>query len=284
MLEFTVALQHNFKTSIWEAFWVEEQRGPSPKFWFSPHLLPSHQEEVHSSNVDIDVLTEILEDFPYEWARAEGDGRAGAVRKHHAALAGRSLPRANRVAIITLDVRQIHVQPVLWQLFNIYFKKWVGLRWWWPYLCCHGDPSSGILPQSCRKWPSQDWYLTTRNPGTLSVHYCPSNLQRNSPKEDDHWHSALSSPTDRSLDDLSSIISPKHPHSHGFTRGLVSELTWLPITHRGWYLQRLSSSGPSQSSCCGTMRRRFLVSCQRSLHGCLHSGTFPTSASWPPVG
>lgn len=161
---------------IWEPFWLEEQRGCSTMFGFSPHLLPSHQEEVHSSNVDADVLTEILEDFPYEWARAEGDGRAGAVRKHHAALTGRSLPRANWVAIITLDVQRIHAQLVLWQLFNIYFKKWVGLRWWWPYLCCHGDPSGGILPQSCRKWPSQDWYLTTRSPGTLSVHYCPSNL------------------------------------------------------------------------------------------------------------
>lgn len=84
-----------------------------------PYLLASHQEEVHSSNVDVDVLAEVLQDLPYERARAEGDGGAGAVRKHHAALTGRSLPCAHRVAIITLDVRRIHVHLVLWQLFNI---------------------------------------------------------------------------------------------------------------------------------------------------------------------
>lgn len=85
-------------------------------------------------------------------------------------------------------------------------------------------------------------------------------------------------------DHFSSIITTKCQHSHGFTHKLVSELTWLLISHPGWYLQCPSSSDPSQSSCCATKRRRFLVSCQHSLHGCLHWGTFPTSAFWPPVG
>lgn len=31
-----------------------------------PHLFASHQEEVDSSDVDADALTEILEDLPYE--------------------------------------------------------------------------------------------------------------------------------------------------------------------------------------------------------------------------
>lgn len=156
MLEFAAAFQHNYKTSccffvcvnqIWEPFWLEEQKECSPVFWFSPHLLPSHQEEVHSSNVDTNVMTEILEDFPYEWARAEGDGRAGAVRKHHAALTGRSLPRANWVAIITLDVQRIHVQLVLWQLFNIYFKKMSGLEL--------------VMALSVLPWKSVQWNLTS---------------------------------------------------------------------------------------------------------------------------
>lgn len=54
-------------------------------------------------------------------------------------------------------------------------------------LCCHGDPSGGILPQSCqrsRKWPSPDWYRTTRSPGTPSAHYCPSDLHKSAPDDE----------------------------------------------------------------------------------------------------
>lgn len=57
----------------------------------------------------------------------------------------------------------------------------------------------------------------------------------------------------------------------------------LQYSHRGWCPRCPSSLGPSQSSCCGTMRKRFPVSCRHSHPCCLHSVTSLTSAFWPPV-
>lgn len=58
----------------------------------SPYLLPSHQKEVDSSDVDANVVAEILEDFPYGGTGPESDGRAGAVGKHHTAMFGGTFP------------------------------------------------------------------------------------------------------------------------------------------------------------------------------------------------
>lgn len=58
----------------------------------SPHLLPSHQEEVDGGDVDADAVAEILEDFPYGGAGPESDRGAGAVGKHHAAVFGGAFP------------------------------------------------------------------------------------------------------------------------------------------------------------------------------------------------
>lgn len=54
----------------------------------APYLLSSHQEKVNGSDVDTDVLTQILEDFSDGGAGAEGEGRAGAGRQQHAAVFG----------------------------------------------------------------------------------------------------------------------------------------------------------------------------------------------------
>lgn len=60
-----------------------------------PHLLAPHQEEIHSSDVDADVVTEILEDVSYGSTRSKGNGRAGPVWKQHAAVFGRTFPHSN---------------------------------------------------------------------------------------------------------------------------------------------------------------------------------------------
>lgn len=54
--------------------------------------IPSHQEEVDSSDVDVDVLTEMLEDFPYGGTGPESDRGAGTVGKHDAAVFGGAFP------------------------------------------------------------------------------------------------------------------------------------------------------------------------------------------------
>lgn len=66
------------------------------------HLLPSHQEKIHSRDVDINVVAENLEDFSDGGAGPEGEGGGGAVGQHHAAVFGGALPHADRVAIIRL--------------------------------------------------------------------------------------------------------------------------------------------------------------------------------------
>lgn len=75
-----------------------------------PHLLSSHQEEVHGSNVDADVVTEILEDLPDGGAGTQSDIWAWAIRKHHATLSGRTFPHSDWVAIIRLwmhDLKEV---------------------------------------------------------------------------------------------------------------------------------------------------------------------------------
>lgn len=66
----------------------------------SPHLLPSHQEEVDSSDVDADAPAEVLQDFPYGGAGPEAERGAGAAGQHHAAVFGGALPHG--VTIVRL--------------------------------------------------------------------------------------------------------------------------------------------------------------------------------------
>ncbi|KAF3837043.1 hypothetical protein F7725_004507 [Dissostichus mawsoni] len=61
------------------------------------------REEVHSSDVDVDALTEVVEDVPYRGPGPETDGRAGAVGQHHAARNLTSIfPAEQEVAISRL--------------------------------------------------------------------------------------------------------------------------------------------------------------------------------------
>lgn len=80
------------------------------------YLLSSHQEEVDSSDVDANFVTEILEDLPDGGAGPQGEGGAGAVGEHHTAVSGRALPHANRVAIISLQMKEKQVQHTYIQL------------------------------------------------------------------------------------------------------------------------------------------------------------------------
>lgn len=69
------------------------------------YLLSSHQEEIDGSDVDANLVAEILEDLPDGGAGPQGEGGAGAVGEHHAAVPWRALPHANRVAIISLQMK-----------------------------------------------------------------------------------------------------------------------------------------------------------------------------------
>lgn len=67
------------------------------------HLLPSHQEEVHGGHVDTDVAAELLQDVPDRGAGPQCHLAAGAVRERDAAVPGRALPHADRVAVVRLE-------------------------------------------------------------------------------------------------------------------------------------------------------------------------------------
>lgn len=73
-----------------------------------PHLLPSHQEEVNSSHVDINAVTEISEDLSDGGVGPQGDRRTGAVGQHHTAVFGGTfahpLPHRHGVSIVRLEI------------------------------------------------------------------------------------------------------------------------------------------------------------------------------------
>lgn len=67
------------------------------------HLLPSHQEEVHGGHVDADVPAELLQDVPDGGAGPQRHLAARAVWERDAAVPGRPLPHADRVAVVRLQ-------------------------------------------------------------------------------------------------------------------------------------------------------------------------------------